>query len=371
MNKILLSVFAITQILSTSASAAPRRITLVIDGQTNKTVWREVAQGVRLAAEILAKKGSQIRLETLDSGTTALGTRTAMLELMKSPPDVVIAEIDSSKAEVAAELAEKNKLPMITPFATSPSVTAGREFVFRACVSDAQLGTLLSKIAATRMGAKRAAIVFDSGQLYSTTLRAKFKESFLEQGGSIAFDAPILSTQNDFKSVVTQLMESKPDVVFLPFYEETVGRFLAQASKIPGFSKLKLLGGDGWASADFFKNGSEEIRQLKGMWITHHDPERRSNDAKRFFDAFKKRFGVEPKTSAAYLGYDAFLIAERAIGNTSVSLGGTELRDRIRNMKEIKGTSGTLSFNGGSEPEKPVFIMSHENGKFTVSGEIQ
>ena len=118
------------------ANARTPRVTLVVDGQTQKTVWLEVAEGAKLAVKEMRASGKKVQFEVVDSGTTAVGTRVEMLKLMKFPPDIVVAEIDSSKAAVAAEIAESNRVVMITPFATSPRVVAGKKFVFRACVPD-------------------------------------------------------------------------------------------------------------------------------------------------------------------------------------------------------------------------------------------
>jgi hypothetical protein len=60
-----------------------------------------VNRALKTLKEIRAA-GKNIQFDMINSGSTALGTRIEMLKLMKSPPDIIVAEIDSLKAAVAA-----------------------------------------------------------------------------------------------------------------------------------------------------------------------------------------------------------------------------------------------------------------------------
>jgi branched-chain amino acid transport system substrate-binding protein len=360
--------------LTTAATAAQARepsIALVLDRQTQKTVWIEVAQGAQLAADEIKAAGKRLRFTPVDSGTSAVGTRTEMINLMKDPPDVVVAEIDSSKAAVAAEIAEANHRVMITPFATAPRVTEGKSYVFRACVPDNIIAERLARYALSTRKARRVAIVYDAGTLYSVALRDAFKKAFIAGGGEVVLDSSMLSTMNSYDSLAASVVAAKPDLVFLPFYEETVGRFLIQAVKIPGFPSLELLGGDGWAGGAFFgKDAAAPISALKGTWVTHHDPNLTQPAARSFAARFKRRFGRGPETSAAFLGYDAVRLSYETLARLPAKATPEMIRDAFHRRAPYHGVTGEISFNHGNEPNKALFLIRHEQGRIRTIGNL-
>jgi len=121
---------------SHSAFARPLRqfrVGLVFDLSGHRDAAKNVVKGIEYAASMLKSEGIELKLEKHNSQEDALGTRKAMLDVLNDPPDIVLAEVDSSKAVIAAEMAERAQRVMITPFATSPAVTLGRKYVFRTC----------------------------------------------------------------------------------------------------------------------------------------------------------------------------------------------------------------------------------------------
>ena len=135
---------------------------VVFDLSARREPTNDVVRGIEFAAAKLRRQGIEIQLETFDSKSYGLGTREAMLTMLKSHSDLIIPEVDSSKAVIVAEIDEKGRRVMITPYATSPIVTAGLKYVFRTCFSDDFQGMRLAEFAVHELKRGTAALIIDS-----------------------------------------------------------------------------------------------------------------------------------------------------------------------------------------------------------------
>jgi branched-chain amino acid transport system substrate-binding protein len=162
----------------------PISIALVFNLSQQAEAVQQVVEGIELASSDLEKSGLKIKLLKYDSKDSPGGTLKATQQALAEKPDALIAELDSSKAFVAANEAEAAKTVMITPLATSYNITEGKRFVFRGTFSDTQQGDALAKFA-IKNGSKTVAIVSDVGQLYSQTLAKRFASAFLTNGGKV------------------------------------------------------------------------------------------------------------------------------------------------------------------------------------------
>src|SRR5690606_21768027 len=135
-------------------------------------------KGINIAVDQLKKRGFDLEVIKYDSGTKGIGTRQAMLKLLQDPPDLILGEVYSSKAKIASDMAEQARRVMITPWATAPSVTAGKKYVFRTCFSDKLQSRKLAQFAYNSLKARRVAILKDASELYSQTLSKYFKKEF-------------------------------------------------------------------------------------------------------------------------------------------------------------------------------------------------
>ncbi len=71
----------------------------------------------------------------------------------------LLGEVASGRSKAAAPIANKNKIPMITPASTNPDVTKLGEYIFRTCFIDPFQGLVMAKFAKENLGLKTAAIL--------------------------------------------------------------------------------------------------------------------------------------------------------------------------------------------------------------------
>lgn len=360
-------------LVAAAPTVAPVKIALVFDFKGRWVEPKNIAAGLDLLVADRAKENRRpVEFLRFDSGDNAAGTQAAMKKAIEAAPDAIIAEVHSSKALVAAEMAEKAGIVMVTTLATAPAVTEGKKLVFRATFSDDFQGSQLGKYAYQTLGVKTAAIVADATQVYSTGLAKLFAESFTAAGGKIVADERILPTTPSFGPTIERFTKTRPELIFLPLYEQAGARFISEAARA-GLTKAKYLGGDGLAANNalldlVIKNKLE----LDAHWVSHYSGALDRAPLKDATERLAKLSGLNMDGSAA-IGYDSGLIILTALDRMGWPKGRidqTALARQIRDGKPIQGLGGTIAFDGKQDPRKSVFIRTIKDAAIAFEREI-
>ena len=163
----------------------------------------------------------------------------------------IIGEATSGRSKIGAQIAQQNKIPMLTSSATNPDVTKVGNYIFRACFIDPFQGQVMAKFMIENLKLKKAAVLRDVKNDYSVGLSDVFKEELKKMGGEIVDDIAYQEGDIDFKSQLTSIKTKNPDVIFVPGYYNEVA-LLAKQLKEMGMKQI-LLGGDGWSSPKLYE----------------------------------------------------------------------------------------------------------------------
>lgn len=269
----------------------------------------------------------------------------------------------SGNAIPVARLAESDRVVMIAPMSTNPETTAGKSFVFRVPFLDTFQGLVIARLARERLGAERAAVLFDAAGDYNRTLADEFRKVFTAAGGAItAFETYTSDRNTDFTAQLMRIAAGRPDVLFLPNYAADVERQAEQARAL-GLTAV-LLGGDGWDrsfAAERTFDGSYAV------WQWH--PALADEKAIAFVSAYQSAYRRLPEDVAATT-YDAFGLlfsAMEAAGSTKPEA----VRDGIRSMGAYDGVTGRLDYSGGGDPRKSVIVARFKDGRASVYAVIE
>ena len=308
--------------------------------------------GAQLAAEEINKAGGvagrQVELVFADDG--GAGGQGRVRAVVCGP---------SKSAPAAASKAQESKVPLVSTSSSDPKLTAAGDYVFRASFLDSFQGEAMAKYAANNIHAKTAAIISETGSQYSTDLANAFEENFTKLGGQVTHKASYAASEQDFKTLLTPLRDSNPEVIYIPGNYAQVGRLAKQARELG--LKSTLLGGDGWNDPKLFEAGSEA---LDGSYITGlfsaNDPE---TQVRKFASDYAARFGGAQPDHTAALAYDATKLVADAIGRAG-SNDSAKLRETVAQTANYKGLTGDLSFNADRNAVKPTQVFKIQGGKF-------
>jgi branched-chain amino acid transport system substrate-binding protein len=330
------------------------------------TFGQSTHNGIMMAADEINAAGGingrKIKILTEDDQSKQEEAVTAVQKLISQNGVVaVLGEVASSASIAAAPICQTNKVPMITPSSTNPEVTKKGDYIFRMCFIDSYQGPIMARFAAEDLHAKRAAILTDVKNDYSTGLTAQIEQVFSAAGGQIVGKQSYSNGDSDFRSQLTALRTVNPEVIFIPGYYTDVGQIASQARDLG--MKAPFVGGDGWESPKLLEIGG---KSLEGSFYANHyfyaDPAPVVRD---FVEHYKQRYGVVPDALAA-LGYDAMKVLADAMKRAK-KLDGPSLREAIAATKDYNGVTGVITLGPDRNPiGKKIVIEEVKNGQVTL-----
>ncbi|MBT2667524.1 ABC transporter substrate-binding protein [Bacillus sp. ISL-4] len=327
---------------------------------------QSAADGLKLAINEINKEGidgKKLEIVKVDNKSDAAEATSGSIKLVSQDKVVaVVGSATSTNTLAQVQVAQDNKVPLLTPTATNPDITnkAGKlnDYVFRTCFIDPFQGTVAANFASDEIGAKTAAIYVDSASDYSKGLAAAFKKAFTAKGGKIVAEEAYVTKDTDFRSTLTRIKSAKPEFVFLPGYYEEVGLILKQARE-DGID-LPFMGGDGWDSPKVVEIAGADA--LKNTYITnHYSPEDEDAKIQDFVAAFEKEYDKTPDAFAA-LGYDTGYYLADAI-KRSGDASPEKIRQALEDVKDLQLVSGTLNLDENHDPIKSATILEYVDGK--------
>jgi branched-chain amino acid transport system substrate-binding protein len=325
-----------------------------------KTFGESSRNAFLMAIEDYSKTGKyQITPVIADDRNDATeGTNAALKLITQDKVLGIIGPLTSKVAIPVSELAEKNKVPMISGSATNPKVTVynnkRKPYIFRACFIDPFQGKVAAEFALKDLKVKTAAVLYDVGNDYSKGLAEFFKATFEKGQGRVVGYESYQKDDVDFSALITKIGVKKPEAIFIPDYYNKAA-LIAKQIREKGL-KAVMLGGDGWDSPDLIKIGGPAIA---GNYFTnHYSPERKDKVAEAFINKYKQRHNQVPDSLAA-LGYDAAGIFLYAL-DKAPKPDPEEIRKVLSTLKNFKGVTGTISFDANGDAVKSAVVLKVE-----------
>lgn len=325
-----------------------------------KTFGESSKNGFLMALDDYSKKGKyQITPLIADDRNDATeGTNAALKLITQDKVFAIIGPLTSKVAIPVSEIAEKNKVPMVTGTATSPKVTVydhkRKPYVFRACFIDPFQGSVAANFAVKNLKAKTAAVLYDVSNDYSKGLAEFFKTTFEKGQGKIVGYESYQKDDVDFSALITKINLKKPEVIFIPDYYNKVA-LIAKQIREKGLKGI-LMGGDGWDSPELVKIGGQAI--IGNYFTNHYSPERKDKIAEAFIEKYKQKHGLVPDSLAA-LTYDATMIILGSLDKVGKATT-EEVMKVLTGLKNYKGVTGTITFDKNGDAVKSAVILKVE-----------
>ncbi|HEX8171168.1 MAG TPA: ABC transporter substrate-binding protein [Thermoanaerobaculia bacterium] len=310
--------------------------------------------------------GRKIRVLTEDDQSKADEAANAVTKLISQNNVVaVLGEVASSNSLAAAPICQSNKIPMITPSSTNPTVTEKGDYIFRMCFLDSYQGASMANYILKTLNMKKVAVLIDNKSDYSTGLAKFFSDAFTGGGGQIVATQSYAKGDADFRSQLTAIKAANPDVIYVPGYYNDIGQIAIQARDLG--MQQPLAGGDGWESPKLIEIGG---KALEGCFYSNHyfagDPAPAVRD---FVDKYKQRYNATPDSLAA-LAYDAARVLADAVKRAGKT-DGSALRDAIGSTKGFSGVTGTINLGADRNPQgKKLVIVEIKNGQLALKASV-
>ncbi len=269
----------------------------------------------------------------------------------------------STTAIPAASVAEDSRVPLISPNATSPEVTAGKRYAFRVAAGDDFQGRAMARFARHELAAEKAAVLYDVAAAYSRGIAEVFRAAFVEAGGEVVSFEAYTTGERDFRPKFERIRDRRPGVLFLPNYADDISVQAPQIRRL-GLS-LQLLGTDSWNYRPFLR-----LAELRGAFFSHHwHPAMAGDETREFMAAFRRLHGKDIENFPVNT-YDAFGLLFEAIRRQG-SLAGEQIRQGLASIEEHHGVGGTISYRGTGEPLRALAILEIASDTFRFRRQVE
>lgn len=299
-----------------------------------------VKNGAQLAVdEINAEGGVQFELKMEDDENDPEKAVSAYNALKDWGVQLSLGSVTSKPAEATATENFADRIFALTPSASAPAVTEGKDNVFQMCFSDPNQGTASAEyIADNQMGTK-IAIIYKNDDVYSSGIYEKFKTEAETKGLNIVSTTTFTSSSaTDFSVQLGEAKAAGADLLFLPIYYQPASLILQQAKSM------------GYAPKFFGVDGMDGVLTLEGfdtslaegvMLLTPFNADAEDEKTQSFVTKYKEQFGDVPNQFAAD-AYDCVYAYKAAIETSGATpdMSAEELCDLMIQ------TFPTLTFDG-------------------------
>jgi branched-chain amino acid transport system substrate-binding protein len=362
--------FLLALCLLTACSAPESRNTIKVGSFLSLTgataaYGISASNAINLAAEEANRNGGidgkQIEIEIEDDQSNTQQVPDIVNHLIKEHKvHALIAEPVSTRAMIAAPLAQQNQIVMISSASVKPELTMQGDYIFRACFISSTEGDAIAKFAVDHLKAKSAAIILDDKNDYAVVLAGFFADSFKKRGGQIVSEQKYEANATDLSTQLIAIRTAAPDIVFAPgFY--TTAPVVAREVKKAGI-KATLMGSDGWDSPNLLNAGSEPFEGVyfaNHFWAGNDDPL-----VRKFVADYRAKYGVDPDAGAA-TAYDAARMLFDAF-KSAKSTDSAAVRNALAQTKDFPGVTGKITIDANRNAQVPVYVLRIEGGTFKL-----
>ncbi|EJU20261.1 MULTISPECIES: ABC transporter substrate-binding protein [unclassified Mogibacterium] len=346
-----------------------------------KEQGEEEIRGIELANSIYGNvNGIKINLVRVDNQSDINSAKTAIQNLIKMKPTVIIGSAGEANSMVASPYIEKAKIPAITPSAANPLITENNKYYFRASITESQRGAGLAEYAYSVLNSRKIATISIRNDSSNTALLKGFNSKLSELETAAAGDAQSEPTSSivykedinidfaGYKKLVKKIKKSGADVVFIPFGTEKADLFFKTVEKEKLEGNITFVGNSTWNDYDFTRM-MKKHPNIKVVFPSDSvfsagktTTKSITAETQRFLIEYANKYGDDNEpTSNAALGYDSYLIAINAI-NKANSTKPDDIRKALSKLSDVRGVTGVFSFDKDGNPVKSVNLSTVKKG---------
>ena len=377
-------------------------VVVPLTGETASS-GQQILQGIQLAVNetILAQDGTSFEIITKDSESAPI---EEIIEELAIDPNIIgiVGPVRSKFVKKVVPLADKYRLPIFTPSASSVGLAELSPYVFRNVVTRDLQGKYIAKYAVNTLGLYRF-VVFYPLEAYGLELKDSFIEEIEALGGEVVSVISYERSQSDFKKQIVEMggidddklkslvidqvknnlepevlghngLMSRPliemgllsqdeiqnlkvslmlsyDAIFLPGFFDKVGLIVPQLV-FYNINAPTLLGTSGWNSPELTKMTGKYMQE--GYFVDGFYSQSKRSDVVKFIKEYKNTFSEDPTTLSAQ-SYDVAKMYIQSI--RSGAKNRIQVKEALLKIRNFMGASGETEILPTGEADKKLFTM--------------
>jgi branched-chain amino acid transport system substrate-binding protein len=275
--------------------------------------------------------GAKLNLVVSDvqSDTTVTRTETERL-INRYNLSAIHGAYASALTLIAAEVAERHKVPLLTGSSTDQLNRGGRKFVFTPFARASQFAKAQLQMSKLVSDQPKVAVIFEN-TAFGTSTSAGLREQAPGEGVEVVMFEPYSSGFTDAGPLVNKVKASGANMLFAVSYLNDLV-LIVRTMKQMGLN-IPLNGGSGGSvHPDFYKNTGADAENLLGVAHWNHDTDNYANEVSA---AYQKQYGKFIFEYAGGLVAQTFMIAD-ALERTA-SADPKKVRDALAAIDVSQG----------------------------------
>lgn len=319
-----------------------------------------VANAAKIAAdEINALGGMQIEIDAQDDEHDPEKSINAYNTTLDNGALLIVGTVTSGPCTAVTSQAYEERIFMLTPSASATDVIADKDNVYQVCFTDPAQGAASADYISGKGLAKKIAVIYNNGDVYSTGIYETFKAKAAEVGLEIVATSTFTDDTTDFSVQVTEAKNAGAELVFLPIYYTPASMILTQAAAVD--YKPIFFGVDG-LDGILTMEGFDPALAEGVMLLSPFSADAKDELTQNFVTKYVELYGDIPNQFAAD-AYDAVYAVYEAMqaGGVTADMSPEEVCEiMIEQMQQITitGLTGTMTWSATGEVSKtPTAVM--------------
>ncbi|MFQ5894386.1 MAG: ABC transporter substrate-binding protein, partial [Nitrospinota bacterium] len=370
--------------------ADPRKIGVLLPlsgpgAEAGKRLRQGIELALRAAAGIVERLGLRLVVRDTQGAPGKPGRAAEAAEGLAGRGKVIalLGPFFSSPTRAATAVADRHRVPLLTPFAIDGDIPQTSPWAFRNSLTNRQQAAAVAGYATERLGLRRFAILYPN-ERQGVELRDHFRQRVEAGGGRVLAQAAYPVGASDFGRQIRQLggmdddeVKRKKERLPPPAPGEPPARIPQipyEAVFIPGDSEpaaliapqllfynitgVRLLGARGWNSAKVVQYGEKYVEGaifVDGFFAQSPLPR-----VRRFVEEFGRAFGSKPDIISA-LAYDSLGMLLQVLSRGARTR--SEVRDGLLRLQNFPGVTGRTSMGADGDAQKELFILTVQKGR--------
>ena len=335
-------------------------------------LWGQAGlNGLNLTAGMINDEGGilgrEVKIIGLDGKGAADDSVAAYKRLVEQENVVAVVGTNFSSCNIPiAAVSDELKVPVIATAASNELVTVDANgnlhpYSFRLCFIDPYMGYLAGSYAYNELGLRKAAIIEDITDPYSTGVGGYMIDTFTELGGELVAKEEAQNGDNDFRAQLTKIAAAQPDVLFVPWNYVNVALIAQQAREL-GITAV-MVGADGWDTQELIELSRGA---LEGSYYVSR-PGFNLPEAAAYGEIYADAFKVALETECLY-GNDGLMWIKQAIEAAGTD-DPTAIRDQLEATESFDGLLGHMSVDPTNHnPSRDAAIFRVDADEVTYVG---
>lgn len=350
--------------------------TLVIGGSGPLTgpaalYGNAVKNGAQIAIDEINEQEQDFQLawDMQDDEHDAEKAVNAYGKLQDNGMQVMIGTVTTAPCTAVAAEGNADRVFMLTPSASGPSVTEGNDNVFQMCFSDPNQGVASADYISANMAGTKVGVIYNNADNYSTGIYDKFKSECASKGIEIVAAEAFSDDANaDFTAQLNSMKSAGAELIFLPIYYTPASNIMTQADKM------------GYKPTFFGVDGMDGILDLEGfdtslaegvLLLTPFTPYSDDEAVQAFVKKYEDAYGEKPIQFAAdaydcvYTMYNAFKASGCSVDDDAATLCEALIKVFTSGDFTSSGLTGdNMSWNAAGEVNKTPKVCVIQDGKY-------